>query len=249
MTQIGRIRIRGPQEVQSLWERIGTTSEKVLRWLLRFAHTDLSKQSEGQWLDFQEEFREFLDCGPPGTRKKLATWPNPRWGPPQPRARLRVSSMWRNTVESCQRDLRSWLEKLVEEHSLQFEPMPITLHVYHPRFFVADSVKDSQLFEEGGCFPSFPNDHQVFAYHVAHVLGAHSGRLRRCTECRTIFLKDRRQQLFCSARCLNRVTQRRWRNKKEKERREKERKDLDKQKLKPRRAISRGESFHGKKRR
>ena len=117
--------------------------------------------------------------------------------------------------------LRAWLEKLVQEHSLEFESMPMTLYVYHPKFFVAESVKDSDLPEVGGCFPFFKYEHQVFAYHVAHLLGAHSGRLRRCGECQTIFLMDRRQQVFCSARCLNRVTQRRWRDRRKQNVREK----------------------------
>src|SRR5262245_48763242 len=127
--------IRGPEEIKNLWERIGDTSEKVLRWLLCFANTDLSKQSEGQWQDFQEELREFLDSGPPTIRKKVRPWPHPGWGPPQPRARVREVSMRRNSVEHTQQVLRGWLEKLVDTHSLEFDTMSITLEVYHPRFF------------------------------------------------------------------------------------------------------------------
>ena len=67
--------IRGPEELKGLWARLGDTPEKVLRWLLRFANTDWSKQSEGKWLDFGEEFREFLEKSPQGIGKNVPTWP------------------------------------------------------------------------------------------------------------------------------------------------------------------------------
>lgn len=197
-----------PGVMQKARERLGDTSEKVLRWLLHFANTDLSKQSEGQWLDFEEEFHEFLRHVPPENRKKVTRWPRP----PEITSFISEWSMLRGLAEESQINLRAWLERLMRTHEIEFDPMPLTLRLRRLRYFVdSDVVKDSELPEQGGLESRFPTAHQVFAYLVAHILAAHCGRLRRCTECQTIFLVDRRQQVFCSSRCLNKVTQRWWR--------------------------------------
>lgn len=197
-----------PGVMQKARERLGDTTEKVLRWLLRFAWTDLSKLSEGQWLDFEEEFHEFLRYAPPASRKKITKWPRP----PEMTSFISEWSALRGLAEESQANLRAWLERLMQTHELEFDPMPLTLRLRRLRYFVdSDVVKDSKLPEQGGLESIFQNAHQVFAYLVAHILAAHCGRLRRCTECQIIFLVDRRQQVFCSSRCLNKVTQRRWR--------------------------------------
>ena len=201
------------EERQKAAERIGDTSDKVLRWLLRFNNTDLSKLTEGQWLDLERECYVFLTDGPPASHKRSTTWPDRGWRlpiSPHPRAKSRVPGMSRRTVQDFQESLRTWLERLMQTYRLDFPPMPITLLIFHPKRFLS-GIADSQLPVNGFYFPYFEDYHQVFAYHVAHILGDHSGRLRRCTECETIFLMDRRQQVFCAPRCLNRVTQRRWR--------------------------------------
>ena len=106
--------------------------------------------------------------------------------------------------------LRVWLEQLMKYHSIYFESMPLTIQLFHPKHF-HPKWPDADLFENGGCFAAFDNYQQTFTYNAAQILGAHSGRLRLCGECNDVFLADRRQQVFCSGRCLNRVTQRRWR--------------------------------------
>ena len=87
---------------------------KVLRWLLRFAYTDLAKLSEGQWLDLQEEFREFTNHGTSLNLRRYC-----RGIAPILEMESRVDErgdwvMWRSLAEESQKNLRVWLERLME---------------------------------------------------------------------------------------------------------------------------------------
>ncbi len=48
---------------------------------------------------------------------------------------------------------------------------------------------------------------------VASFLEDYGSLVNRCKECTRLFIADRSDQVYCSARCLNRVTQRRFREK------------------------------------
>jgi hypothetical protein len=246
MTQdIREIRRKWYQEAaQKARERLGDTSRKVLRWLLRFVYTDLAKLSEGQWLDLQEEFREFTNHGTSLNPKKV-----PPWHSSYPEMESRVDErgdwvMWRSLAEESQKNLRVWLERLMETYDLEFDPMPIKFRVRSLRYYYpSDVMKETKYPEATGLKSIFLNGHHVFAYHVAQILASHCDRLCRCTECQTIFLVDRRQQVFCSPRCLNRVTQRRWRESQKKKAQKK------KIKSKSRNADLKGGATHGKSKR
>ena len=57
--------------------------------------------------------------------------------------------------------------------------------------------------------------HQLFNEHVLYLLGHESpDRILRCPECSTIFYRIQKQA-YCSRKCGNRVTQRRWRERQE----------------------------------
>lgn len=204
------------EERQKARERIGETSEKALQWLLRFAKTNLSQLTEGQWLDLEQEMGVFIMEPPPGLSVRWDPGTKQRPGLKLLRSTLhptpgfRPKIFWRSRVTGFQGPLREWLDDFMKPLGVCFKPMRLEIRVLHPKYFLP-GLTDAQLPENFGFSALFENYEQVFAYNVAHLLSAHSGRLRLCRECNHIFLADRRQQVFCSARCLNRVTQRRWR--------------------------------------
>jgi len=235
------------EETQKAAERIGETTETALQWLLRFAKVDLAKLSEGQWLDLEKEVKFFVVEGPPGLRvrwnvgkKSRRSWRIETSASPSPA--FRPTIFWRSYVAKLQKLLREWLDQLMQYHIIEFSRMPLTLRFSHPKQFLP-RLSDAELPENGGCYVYFDNYVDTFTYNVAHILGAHSGRLRLCAECKAIFLADRRQQVFCSSRCLNRVTQRRWREK------QKKKQQTKKHKSKTRGKGLKGGSAHGTKKR
>jgi hypothetical protein len=233
-------------EQQKAAERIGETSEKALRWLLRYSKMDLTKLSEGQWLDLEKEMDVFLLTPPPGLKTSWDFKQKPlrggfRWEQPSlhPTPGFRSKLFWRRRVMSFQPTVRRWLQQLMQPGGIWFGPMELQLILRHPRFFLP-KVSDAELPENFGFHATFANYEQALAYNFAHLIGAHSGRLRLCAACKELFLADRRQQVFCSAVCLNRITQRRWRAKQ---------KGANRPKSKVRREKLRGGSSNGKKRR
>ena len=235
------------EERQKARERIGETSEKALQWLLRFAKTDLSQLTEGQWLDLEKEMDVFIMEPPPGLSVRWDPGTKPRPGLKlkpslHPTPGFRPKIFWRSRVTSFQGPLRKWLDDFMKPGGIWFEPMRLQVLLRHPKYFFS-GLTDAQLPENFGFSALFENYEQTFAYNVAHLLGAHSGRLRLCGECKHIFLADRRQQVFCSARCLNRVTQRRWREA------QKEKQERRRHRSKSSRKRSRGGATNGKKRR
>ena len=228
-------------------ERIGETSEKALQWLLGFSKADLVKLTEGQWLDLEKEMEFFVMKPPSGLRTTWDVGRKPRRGLQikpslHPTPGFRPKIFWRRRVDRFQRLLRQWLHDLMQEYGVRFEPMEFRLRLIHPKYLFP-RFSEAELPENFGFSAFFANYEQALAYNFAHLVGAHSGRLRLCAECKGIFLADRRQQVFCSVRCLNRATQRRWREG------QKEKKDIVRHKSKSRRKSSRGGATNGKKRR
>ena len=212
---------RPSEEERKAAERIGDTPEKVLRWLLCFMAADIAALSKGQWLDLQIELAFFAEYGLPGKEpgKKPAISSRGGWVPLLPPEQLKrlenkIVIMKGPTPEIATRLqmlIRTWVDALLMKYAVVFPPFSLSLRLYHPRFFVGRDMPDAKLPNNGACWVCFENAEQGFSYHAAHLLGALAGRLRRCAECSSVFAVDRRQQQFCSPKCLGRVTQRRWR--------------------------------------
>lgn len=190
-------------------QRIGTTPDQAMRWVLRFAQTDLASLSEGQWLDLRAEVHVFMRQGPAlkfgGTVAHIGAAFD--WGgaPPKedrpPRKRITVTIRPSpEQVAALQTQTRETLKGALAGHTLIFELGPL-------RLYVAPSHRMAKR-----SFLSI-NTHtpvDAFGFHLAYLLTQHRLRLRECPECKTKFLADRRNQVFCSPRCQSRVRQRRW---------------------------------------
>jgi hypothetical protein len=76
----------------------------------------------------------------------------------------------------------------------------------------APHVSSLPAAQPGRHFVSFQGaTRDLFLLRILRLLGqVNTAGLRRCPECDTVFLRNR-NQAYCSRTCVNRVTQRRWR--------------------------------------
>lgn len=192
-------------------ERLGGNSDECMKWVLRFAQTDLSKLSDGQWTDLCTEVDVFNSRGPllkadPGFRHVGAAH---GWGesltkesPPQGKWVTFTFRPSREQVAVLQGGTKEILEAFAKGEEIKFELGP--LHVY---------LEPQQPFCTGGLSFRTHTPVDVFGFHLARLFSHYHGRVRSCRECTIMFLADRRNQHYCTTRCLSRSTQRRFREK------------------------------------
>jgi hypothetical protein len=221
-------------------QRIGNTPEQAMQWVIRFAQTELSTLSEGQWSDLMAEVDVFMLKGPPLKIGRTTSHVGAAfdWGG-APSEEYAPRNKWipvtirppRKAVEELHRCAQMSLEAVAKGNKMIFQlgPLHLTVEPVHP------SIK------HGGLTVKTHTPFDAFAYHVAHLLVHHNRRVRRCTECKSIFLAERKNQQYCTSRCLSRVTQRRWRERHKKKAHHKGVKQTK------RTAATKGGSHHGKK--
>jgi len=193
--------------------RIGWTSDDATRWLIRFAQLDLNTLSEGQWSDLTAEIHAFTKRGPPLKAGRSVThigavfqWRIPRVEDADPktqRSRITIDTIRPSREQTTH--LQTWahfiLDGLVTGGSAS-----VVIGALH-----LDILPHEPSFKTSPLRIRTHTAKDAFGFHFAHLLADHYERLRRCGECQTLFLADRRNQRFCTTRCLTRVTQRRWR--------------------------------------
>lgn len=195
------------QEVDKARERIGTTTDQAMAWLLRFSQEEVPQMSAGDFLNLQFELVALETYGPP-------IQATPVFGIP-PKARFHDTSLDqydrlpnRDEVENFRSWLSQTLEGILKKENMIMEMPPVNLRLLydddyygenqeiHPGWFLAES-------SNGPCTRSYR-----LIVLIAHV----ANKIRRCPECHKVFLADRRNKEYCTARCQSRVATRRFRN-------------------------------------
>ncbi len=229
-----------PEEVRAA-ERIGPTADHAMRWLIKFAQTDLTRLSEGQWSDLAAEVQVFTRRGPPVRIGRSTT-------------RIRASFMWSIVVPKDQK---------AKEHKFTLVTQPSREQIGFLQkwaSFSLDCIAKGGVVQvnagimliniftspppgQGHLSISTDSPKTAFGFHFAHLMAEYVKRLRHCAECRNLFLAERRNQRYCATRCLTRATQRRWRE------RHMKKKPHKTTKRSMHRADAKGGAQHGSKRR
>jgi hypothetical protein len=221
-------------------ERLGKTPDDCMRWVLKFAQADLKQYSEGQWADLCTEIEIFGTRGPLLRIGKRYTHLGPAFdwgGAPPEESRPQKKWITLTFTPSCkqvtalQKETARILAAFSRGGDIKFELGP--LHIY----------LESWRTHKGGFSFKTHTPVDAFCFHLALLFSHYYGRIRACGECATVFLSDRRNQHYCTTRCLSRVTQRRWRERHMKKKRGKTIKRSKRQ------ARAKGGPRHGTKRR
>ena len=206
------IRQQFHREMTKARERITTTPNGEIGWLVHFIQLDLDALTPSEWLVLAYEVASFAEADSPGTHTMPIVLASGWSVQAIPGETLHYTLPSRKEAVQLQGTIRGYLEHLWA-HAVApvtfadltlVVTMPGALHARHGSILVATKPKTKE-----------------FEYRFAVLLAHHAGRIRRCQECQRIFLAVRSDQLFCDPRCQMRVASRKWR----KERKQKSRKE------------------------
>jgi hypothetical protein len=186
-----------------------TAADRV-RFALEFAQVDLDTCRLSGWTKLREDLQEFF--APPGlqTAARLVDGGGfvYAWivGPPVP---LEASQ---SALRVLQGEIRPLIEALVQDS----EGVPRAVTAIETTVSYVAQVAGPESPTPGAVvLAMFGTMRNVFfATFFALLAADHMHQLRRCPACRTIFYAKRTQH-YCTRRCMNRVSQRRWRERQE----------------------------------
>jgi len=169
------------------------TEQRDLRWLLKFITTDLNALSETRLKKLSRELGRISLHGGSVAR-------------PSEGARARSFQMlilpMRKELGFAQSRLREGLDALMPPDP-QREPQ---------EWFLSMGESEVILVREGSAIsrrfaPAGPQAELWLG--VSSLFERYGTSIRRCPECKTLFLRSRRQE-YCSSRCSQKVRSRRW---------------------------------------
>ena len=177
-----------------------TTDVQRFRWAIWFAQLNLATLWTQNWLSLQTELRDFLnsthaDIAPGG----LVVNPT---APPMP------EEFTREAFQALQADTNAMLQAVIQSRkdatSLNLMPIQVRFANVPTRPQEQGRTERQVLIAEGSTRDLFLLRLWVLLGHV------NTASLMRCRECSAIFYRQRNQE-FCGRTCVNRVSQRRWR--------------------------------------
>lgn len=175
-----------------------------LRFVVRFAQMDLERLRPGDWLNLQWELRDFLqplheDLAPGGLYVCPTDTPLPE-------------EYSREDFRALQAETRDILAMVVasRDDNRVWQRTPIQIRIGAPQVpWPADRNPGRHLLVAQGA------TRDMFLLLLWTLLGkSNTASLLSCPECGTIFFRKRNQE-YCSRTCVNRVSQRRWRERQE----------------------------------
>jgi hypothetical protein len=184
--------------------RIGSGAQAI-EWLIDFAQLDLGMITPGRWEDLKSEFLTFAVHG--SITNNTPKLPGPtvqalKWFQAAKRQKFASDPIViaQKTLQLC------LLNPLLEKRP-------------YPRDSLTFRVVSRISVEVGKIDESIEGDpSQTFLLRAARLLQQYAALIHRCNECRRIFVAYRPKQQYCSARCLGRVTQRRFKENAKKQR-------------------------------
>jgi hypothetical protein len=220
LTAESQNRLSGP----SLHERASQ-----LKWVLAFAQQDIGGLEESEWRNLEEGLQFFCGTCAAFTLKEI--WknypivPDATLGTKWERGRLKVP-LSRGDLKNMHRTLNEALE------SLYPKKFPSAEEKCHPRWPLPVTIKKIELVGRVNKPPKRVGNRLVagtvvrahihrsyvvgwpdlFWFAFAEYMETFSTDLRRCTECQTLYVKQKRQE-YCSKTCSQRVRTRRWKEK------------------------------------
>jgi hypothetical protein len=184
-----------------------SSSASSVRFLVQFAEADLEAFREGDWLNLQEELAAFVRSGPAGLTLRTDG----------PLGALRQDVESRRRVQQFQSDVGDLLQQIAAAQST-FPPEARAKKYFNPDWS-GDSLNGITRFgltTDGVARPRLAlyGNFLKLAYFQAALLllvlkDPGVARLRMCPECRTVFIRVRKQR-YCTRRCVNRANMRAW---------------------------------------
>ena len=196
------IRQQFDREMKKARERITTTANGEIGWLVQFIQRDLEALTPSEWMVLAYEVASFAEAEGPN-RHALPVAIASGWTVQAiPGETLEYTLPSRKEAMHLQVTIRGHLEQMWQHGVAPITFSDLTLMVIMPGAFHA---------RHGSLLVATTPKTKEFEYRVAVSLAYHAGRVRRCRECQRIFLAARRDQLFCDPRCQMRVASRKWR--------------------------------------
>ncbi|MBX7039828.1 MAG: hypothetical protein K1X60_11725 [Nitrospira sp.] len=187
-------------EMKKARERILTTADGEVGWLLKFIQTDLDTLTASEWMVLAFEIASFVDDVANRRGADIAT--EAGWSVRSiPGEGFRGTLPSRGEAKEIQGMVLGSLEKLWKNAVAAFTFPQFTIIVTLP-------IEDAR---KGSVFVATKRKVKEFEYRFAHLLMDYSGRIRRCPECQRIYLAIRVDQIYCGPRCQTRVATRKWR--------------------------------------
>ena len=196
-------------EENKLAKRVCGSRRQAMEWLLRFAQADLQGLSKGQLIDLRAELTLFLLNGPPAPSRGSFSFHVVHAKAASAGERTEAQKESAEGLGPLQDTVKALLNDFLRNGYAALPPIEnATYHVVlsDPQRPVKFRRAQVQLWAQ--------NFRDIFTYHLADLLGEHSGRIRECQECKRVFLALREKQELCSRRCLNRVNQRKFQKRK-----------------------------------
>lgn len=177
-------------------QRFPSPSKAWLRWAIDLTRKDLDLLSEGDWLNLENEVVVFgyltlRPSSPPGEKTDFPEG-------------IKLHTPSKQDITKLKTTLQERLDEYGSRKSKQqYGPFKVTITLsVRNDGNIAQWVKGSFI-ERSLCS-------------LALLLGEHGGMIRFCEECGVMFLAYMSDQKYHDTKCLNRVTQRRMREKQEK---------------------------------
>ena len=202
-------------ELGKAYRRIGKKPADAMRWVIKFACEKPKSLSAGDRINRDYELVAFVRFGVP------VGWKFPPYNSDVPwvevpkgwgDAMSPVSLPTENEVLALQVSTAQYLNQLISEREFD---VPIDIKVYRvqpvirPVYHAKDPSKN-KLLAEGYVIPVVRSPEAAFLYLLVNLMRAFVGKVKNCPECKKIFLKERKNQKYCSVTCQSRVATRKY---------------------------------------
>ena len=192
-------------------------SRKEVGWLLTFATKDLTLlDDEAKREDYRYRLlaltwrgRLWINKGQASDIEEQQGWTDFGEDAPLP--------TWSKVLE-VQAETRNLVSELIELHSVTLSLEPIRLEI---------STAYTSRRQDAILIVETDSPLTLFRLRVATLLHIHGGYIWECGKCTQWFLASRKDQVFCSPKCMNREMQRRDRERKKKKKEETEQQRRD----------------------
>jgi hypothetical protein len=177
-----------------------TTDAHRFRFVLRFVALDLERFRAGDWLNLQEDLRDFFLP----THADLRAGGLHTWVTEDPMPDTYPDTLF----HALQAETRDLLARVIASraHPQAWTPTRLCISTTNPHVSaLPDAHPGRHFWSVQGAV------RDLFLLRVSQLLRTvNTAMLTRCPACDTIFLR-KRNQTYCTKRCVNRVTQRRHR--------------------------------------
>lgn len=203
--------MKATSEHQKSKIRLGTTPSDHLAWILRFIDMKLKELSAGQLSDLGWEYKTLENLNPLGflfggvksadSSKKSPLLLGEEYG-----EQVNEEPPGLEEMDKVQKQLKIHVHEFLYNHQTKKEFIHLKLGV---KSLIPYFKNDPKAAFHYPCELTISADvESQWSMKLLFLLGYLGHEISECRECRTIFHVERKDQVFCKRRCLNRYAQR-----------------------------------------